>query len=223
MTDVEEKRQKRVRAEERREYYKILRSLDYQDQRDLASHLLLAMQYRRKQRPSKRTKNQQAEPQLDNAMIIQDTWTAWPLPSNLVHRPIPIYSSSNKRQHPSSALRAEIEATMLRITRSRIQSDDPSLVSADELPPYQLTREVTSHVITKFDRLLHALGRIKYQHLKSSRAKNRLLKSGWDEIVGIAGISKCIDSSETMKRVTKRCNRLFDEDISLEAEQNIGA
>jgi hypothetical protein len=215
MANVEERRQKRVRAEEHREYYKILQTLDYQDQRDLASHLLLVTQYKKKQQPSRRTKNQQT----DNAMIIQDVWTAWPLLSNLVHRPIPIYSSDG-RQHPSNALRAEIEATILRITRSRIQSDDPLLVSADESPPYRITQEVASHVITKFNRLLHALGRIKYQHLKSARAKNRLLKSKWDEIVGISGISTCIDSSETMRRVTERCKRLFDEDIPWEVEHN---
>lgn len=218
MTDVEERRQKRVRAEERREYHKILQTLDYQDQRDLASHLLLATQYRKTQRPSKRIKPKQAEPQHDNAMIIQDIWTAWPLPSNLVYRPNPVYSSSNGRQIRSNALRAEIEATILRITRSRIQSEDPSLISADEFPPYQVTQEVTNHVITKLDRLLHALGRIKYQHLKSSRAKHRLLKSKWDEVVGVAGISSCIDSSETMRHVTERCKRLFDEDIPWEAE-----
>jgi hypothetical protein len=71
----------------------------------------------------------------------------------------------------------------------------------------------------KLDRLLHSLGRIKYEHLKSKRYSSKISKSKWDEIIGIAGISECIDSEDTMKRITERCNKLFEEDISWEIEE----
>ena len=104
------------------------------------------------------------------------------------------------------------------MARSRIQSEE-GIVSANEHPPYQVTREVTNHVVTKLDRLLHALGRIKHRQLKSERSKHRQLKSKWDEIVGIAGISECVDSPDTMKRITERCSKLFEEDIPWETEE----
>ena len=219
MGDAEERRLRKVRVAEHREYDKILLTLDHQDQHDLAAHLLLAAQYKKKQHLSRRTKNGRNK-QPDDAIVIQDTWTSWPLPAGQVHRPTPFPSSSLEDQnHSSSALHAEIEATILRIARLRIQSEDPSKASVNEHPPYHITREITTHVINKLDRLLHSLGRIKYQYLKSERSKHRILKSKWDEIVGIAGISECIDSEETMKRITERCNRLFEEDIPWEIEE----
>jgi RNA polymerase I specific transcription initiation factor len=218
MEDIEERRQKKARLVEVREYDKILLTLDHQDQRDLAAHLLLAAQYKKNQGVSRRTKNGKSK-QSGNTMVIQDSWTAWPLPSDIVCRPTPIPSSSMRSDNSSNALHTEIEATILRTARSRIQAEDPSKVSADEHPPYHITREVTNSVISKFDSLLHSLGRIKHQQLKSKRSKLRAAKSKWDEIVGIAGISECIDSEETMKHITERCNKLFGEDISWEIEQ----
>lgn len=218
MDDVEERRLKKARLAEHQEFDKILLTLDYQDQRDLAAHLLLATQYKKKQGISKGSKFEDRQLKND-AIIIQDTWTAWPLPSKIVHRPTPASSSSSQTaENPSSALQAEIEATILRIARSRIQSEY-GIVSANEHPPYQVARQVTNRVVSKLDRLLHALGRIKYQQLKSERSKHRVLKSKWDEIVGIAGISECVDSPDTMKRITERCNKLFEEDISWEMEE----
>jgi hypothetical protein len=215
MDDVEERRLKKARLAEHREFDQILLTSDYQDQCDLAAHLLLAAQYKRKQGGSKKG---QGGRRRNDATAIHDTWTAWPLPSKIVPRPTPASSSSSQNQeNPSSALHAEIEATILRIARSRIQSEG-GMVSANEHPPYQVTREVTNHVVTKLDRLLHALGRIKYQ-LSSQRSKHRLLKSKWDEIVGIAAISECVDSPDTMKRITERCNKLFEEDIPWETEE----
>lgn len=219
MDDVEERRLKKARLAEYREFDKILLTLDCQDQRDLAAHLLLTAQTKKKQATPKRRKKGQDGRLKTDAIVIQDTWTAWPLPSKIVPHPNPASSSSSQNQeNPSSALHAEIEATILRIARSRIQSEG-GMVSANEHPPYQVTREVTNHVVTKLDRLLHALGRIKYQQLSSQRSKHRLLKSKWDEIVGIAGISECVDSPDTMKRITERCNKLFEEDIPWETEE----
>ena len=213
MDDVEERRLKKARLAEHREFDKILLTLDYQDQRDLATHLLLVAQYKKKHGIPRGSKKGQDRRLKNDAIVIQDTWTAWPLPSKIVPRPTPASSSSSQYQeNPSSALHAEIEATILRMARSRIQSEE-GMVSANEHPPYQVTREITNRVVTKLDRLLHALGRIKYQQLNSERSKHRLLKSKWDEIVGIAGISESVDSPDTMKRITERCNKLFEEDI----------
>src|SRR5277367_3741912 len=217
MTD--EKRRKRARHLEHQEYDKILQTLDYQDKRDLASHLLLTTQYKKTQprRPSKGARRKANDN--DDVLVIDDYWTAWPLPSNVVSRPKAISSSSEAQDHPSRALHAEIEATLLRNARSRLQ--DPSVVSANEHPPYHVTREVTNNVLAKFDRLLHALGRIKFQQVSAERAKLRLSKSKWDEIVGIARVSECIDSEDTMKRIMERCNKLFQENLSWEVERDI--
>jgi len=220
MTD--EKRRKRARHLEHQEYDKILQTLDYQDKRNLSSHLLLTTHYKKTQ-PPRRLKNARGkEKDNDDDLVIDDYWTAWPLPSNVVPRPKATPSSSSEAQdHPSRVIQAEIEATLLRNVRSRLQSQDPSVVSANEHPPYHVTREVTNNVLAKFDRLLHALGRIKSQQVSTERAELRLPKSKWDEIVGIAGISECIDSEETMKRIMERCNKLFQENISWEVERDI--
>ena len=219
MEEVEERRRKKVRLAELQEYDKILLTLDHGDKRDLAAHLLLAAQYKKNQPLSRRTKSGKSK-QPHDALVIHDIWTAWPLLPDAVHRPNPICSSTSPKQdNASCALHAEIEATILRIARSRIQAEDPSKVSADEQPPYQITREVTNHVMDKLDRLLHSLGRIKYEHLKSKRYNSKILKSKWDEIIGIAGISECVASEDTMKRITERCNILFEENISWEIEE----
>jgi hypothetical protein len=217
----DERRRKKARLKEYRELDKVLQTLDYQDHHDLSAHLLVTAQYKKTQPSSKRSKAGKTLSRPDDAMIIQDPWTAWPLPSDQVHRPTPIPSStaSEQNESASSALHAEIEATILRIARTRIQKEgNASSVSANEHAPYHITREITSSVITKLDRLLHTLGRGKYQRLTSERSKTRTPKSRWDEIIGLAGISGCIDSEETMKMVLERCNKLFDEDMPREAE-----
>jgi len=217
MTD--ENGRKRARHTEYQEHDKILQTLDYQDRRDLASHLLLTAQYKKTQ-PTRGPKRKRRGSENDDVLVIEQAWTAWPLPSKTVPRPKGTYSSSSKGQdHPSAALRAEIEATLQRSARSQLQSQSQAH-SANEHPPYQVTREVSSNVLAKFDRLLHALGRIKFQQVKVEHAKLRLSTSKWDEIVGIAGISECVDSEETMKRIMDRCNKLFQEDMSWEVEQD---
>ena len=84
---------------------------------------------------------------------------------------------------------------------------------ADEGAPYHVMQEVTQAVMNKLDRLLHSLGRMKFQQLNSETARKHSAASKWDEIVGIAGISKCIASEEVMKRVVARGTELFKEDI----------
>lgn len=216
MTD--ENRRKRTRHIEHQEYDKILQTLDYQDKRDLAAHLLLTAQYKKTQ-PKRRPKNSRRRgTDNEDVLVIDEAWTAWPLPSKLVPRPKVTYSSSSDGQdHPSTALHAEIEATLQRCARSRLQSRDSS---TNEHPPYHVSREVSNNVLAKFDRLLHALGRIKSQQVKAEHAKLRLSNSKWDEIVGIAGISECIDSEETMKRIMDRCNKLFQENMPWEVERD---
>lgn len=216
MTD--ENRPKRVRRIEHQEYDKILQTLDYQDKRDLAAHLLLTTQYKKTQ-PKRRPKNSRRRgTDNEDVLVIDEAWTAWPLPSKLVPRPKVTYSSSSDRQdHPSTALHAEIVATLQRCARSRLESRDSS---ANEHPPYHVSREVSNNVLAKFDRLLHALGRIKSQQVKAEHAKLRLSNSKWDEIVGMAGISECVDSEETMKRIMDRCNKLFQENMPWEVERH---
>src|SRR5215471_18581283 len=108
MDDVEERRLKKARLAEHREFDKVLLTLDYQDQRDLAGHLLLAAQYKKKKGSRGRKKGRDGQLKND-AIVLQDTWTAWPLPSKIVHRPTPASSSSSRNQeNPSSALQAEI-------------------------------------------------------------------------------------------------------------------
>ena len=217
MADVEGPGKKKARIKEYREYDKILHTLDYNDRHDLSSHLLNAAKHKAKhpKSPKKRKRKNTSD------FVIHDSWTSWPLPSNLVQPPKPVPSSSSPSspiERGSSALHAELEAAILQIARSRIQSTHPSRVSANEHPPYHVTREISNHVISRLNRLLHALGRVKHQHLNAESAKNRQLKSKWDEIVGIAGISGCIDSSDTMSRIIKRCNSLFDAHMTFEME-----
>jgi len=212
MTD--EKRRKRARHLEHQEYDKILQTLDYQDKRDLSSHLLLATQYKKTQPPRKPKSARWKPNDNDDVLVIDDYWTAWPIPSSLVPRSKVIFSSASEAEnHPSKSLHAEIEASLLRNARLRLQSQDPSVVSANEHPPYHITREATNNVLAQFDRLLYALGRIKFQQVSVDRTKFRLSKSKWDEIVGIARISECIDSEDTMKRIVGRCNKLFQENL----------
>src|SRR5271169_2321758 len=109
MEDIEERRLKKARLAEVREYDKILLTLDHQDQRDLAAHLLLAAQYKKNQGVSRPTKNGKSK-QSGDTMVIQDSWTAWPLPADVVHRPTPILSSSMRSDNSSNALHTEIEA-----------------------------------------------------------------------------------------------------------------
>lgn len=221
----DERRRKKARLKEYHELDKVLQTLDHQDDHDLAAHLLLTAQYKKTQPTSKRTKAGKTPSHSEKPLIIQDHWTAWPLPSDLVHRPSPIPSSSASEQNntSSSALHAEIEATILRVARTRLQKEgNASSVSANEHAPYHVTREITSSVITKLDRLLHALGRSKYQRLTSERSRNRTPKSKWDEIVGMAGISGCVESEETMRKVMERCKELFDqEEGAINEEQEI--
>ena len=215
---MEERRRKRARHLEHQEYDKILQTLDHQDKRDLAAHLLLTAQYKKTQPSRTQTRRTESDPK--DILFIDDCWTAWPLPSKGVPRPkVTLSSSSEGQDHSSTALLAEIEAALLRNARSKLRCQDPSVVSANEHPPYQITREVTNTVLAKFDLLLHALGRIKFQQVSAEREKLRQPKSKWAEIVGIAGISKCVDSEETMKRILERCNKLFQENISWEVEQ----
>jgi len=204
---------------EYQEHDKILQTLDHQDHHDLASHLLLAAKYRVSQPPSKRTKRGRTV--ADDRMVITDPWTAWPLPASEVPRTVPIPSSSatETQTHLSSSLHAELETTIVRTARKRIQSEgEPSSVSANEHPPFHVTREISSHILSKLDRLLLTLGRVKYQQSTSERSKKRILKSRWDEVVALAGISGCVDSAETMKYITERCNKLFDEEMPWAAE-----
>ena len=212
MGNEEAERRKRHRAE-CHEYDRILEALDYQDQRDLASHLLVAANYKKGQRKRPKTANVKYEDVHTN-LVIYDTWTSWPMPSSAVRRPLVIPSSSHNAQElSSSALQAEIKAAILRIARLRIQHDSPSLVSSNEHPPYDVTRQVTSQVMAKLNRLRHALGRIKQQ--VPVKTNLRYLKSRCDEIVGVAGISQCVDNPETMNRVKGRCNKLFNEDMCM--------
>jgi RNA polymerase I specific transcription initiation factor len=207
------KRRKKDELTEHYELNKILATLDYQDKRDLAAHLLVACHYRRSQRPSKRRKQ---GPRNDASLIITDLWTAWPLPSKEVPRQDSAPpSSSDPEGNLSTTLEAEIEAAILRVARTRIQSQNPSSVSLNEHPPYQVTRQLTSHVIARLDRLLHALGRINYTTI-TERGLHRTLRSRWDELVGIAAVSQCVAHPATMQRITERCNQLFEENMEWE-------
>jgi len=215
--EYEERRRKRVKLHESREAGKILRTLDYQDHKDLASSLLLAARYQRNQTRTSPIKQGRKRVPKRQDLELETAWTAWPLPSASLTRPEPIPSSSLSEQRNASAnpLHAEIEAAVLRLARSRIQQDgDPKSVSAEEHPPYHITREVTNHVISKLDNLLHALGRVKYGQITSTRVKQHIRKSGWEEVIGIAGISSCVDSEDVLRCITERCNKLFDEGTS---------
>ena len=211
----DERRRKRARLQESREAEKLLQTLDYQDHRDLASYLLLAARYQKTQSKPSPTKRGRTRTPQQQSLALESTWTAWPLPSNTLTRPEPVPSSSltEPRTTSPNPLHAQIEAAVLRLARSQIQKDgNADSVSAEEHPPYHVTREVTKHVISKVDNLLHALGRVKYGQLTSKRVKQRIPKSGWQEFVGISGISKTVASEETLKRITERCNKLFDDE-----------
>jgi hypothetical protein len=213
-----DEKQRYKRRREFSEYDKVLQSLDYDNNHDLATHLLAAAKHKRSQNPSQRTKRARTT---HETAAITDPWTAWPLPASDVPRTLPVPSSSaiNAENHLSSALHSEIEATITRIARERIQSHNRK-VSANENPPYHVTREISSRVLGKLEKLLLALGRVKYQiHSQRDQKRKRLLKSQWDEVVGLAGISGCIDSVDTMKRVTERCNELFEEEIRWDAQE----
>ena len=211
-----EQRRKKARLAEYREYDKVLQTLDHSYHHDLAAHLLNVAHHRAKQRQkfleNQGTKRRRGPPTNGNDLTINDTWTAWPLPVSLVHRPTPIPSSSANvdDEHQSDALHAEIEAAILRAARSRIQSEGGTM-SANEHAPYYVTQEITRQVMTKFSRLLQALGRVKYQQIDSERMKRSQRKSRWDEIVTMAGIIKTVDSPETMERIQARCDKLFRE------------
>jgi hypothetical protein len=119
---------------------------------------------------------------------------------------------------PATALHGEIESCLLRIARERILAGGEGVMCADEGALYHVTQEVTQVVMSKLDRLLHALGRMKFQQLASERTKLRASPLRWDEVVGIAGMSECIGSEETMKRIVERCSELYKEDINWEKE-----
>jgi hypothetical protein len=224
--EEEERRRKKAKIAESKEYDRILQTIDHNDHHDLAAHLLLAAHHRAKQRQlPKDNKDERriGRPRTDGALVIHDRWTAWPLPASLTPRPTPIPSSSSTgahNKHDSDALHAEIEAAILRIARKRIH-DEGGTVSANEHAPYHVTRQITSNVITRFNRLLNALGRVKYQQIDSKRIKSRQLKSRWDEIVTIAGIPGIIDSPEVIARIKERCNKLFKEEIPWSMETRI--
>src|SRR2546423_3373232 len=166
----EQRRSKRRRTAEFREAQKLLQTLDYQDHRDLASHLLIAAQHQKK-KPGPKSRKRDGLPRLQNhALMLEKSWTAWPLPSSTSLRPDPVPSSSDSEQHDGAPnpLHAEIEAALLRLARTQIQKDgNPSSVSANEHPPYHITREVRASVISKVDHLLQALGRVKFGQITS--------------------------------------------------------
>ena len=211
----EQRRSKRRRTAEFREAQKLLQTLDYQDHRDLASHLLIAAQHQKK-KPGPKSRKRDGVPRLQNhALMLEKSWTAWPLPSSTSLRPDPVPSSSDSEQHDGAPnpLHAEIEAALLRLARTQIQKDgNPSSVSANEHPPYHITREVRASVISKVDHLLQALGRVKFGQITSERARRRAPKTTWEDIVRIAGLPGCVDSQDTMERISERCKKLFEED-----------
>ena len=214
--EEEERRGKKARLAEYKEYDKVLQILDHHDHHDLAAHLLNAAMHRAKHRErvmkkkAEGSRRKSGRPPNDESLRVNDIWTAWPLPPSIVPRPVPLPSSSTTEieQHDSDALHAEIEAAILRIARSRIKADGGK-VSANEHAPYQVTREVTSQVMSKFNQLLHALGRVKYQQVDSERIRKRLQKSQWDEIITMADLIGTTNT-ETTERIRKRCEELFN-------------
>jgi len=214
----DERKQKNKRLAEYKEYDKILQTLDHNDHHDLAAHLLNTAHHRAKQQAitsnDKKKRRRLGRPKKDGTLAIYDRWTAWPLPASLVPRPTPIPSTStNAHEYSNSeALSAEIEAAILRTARSRIHSEGGT-VSANEHAPYHVTREITTQVMTKFDQLLHAFGRVKYQQIHSERIRQRQLPSRWDEVIMLAEIAGLVNSPETRARIRERCNQLFNEEI----------
>ena len=206
---MDERRTKKAKLEEYQEFNKILRTLDYQDHHDLAANLLLVAHYNP---ASKSEKPLQHKAHSVDSIHIHKTWTAWPLPSDIVPRPR-FTSSSSDKDSSEKHLHSEIDAAILRIARLRIQEEDPNLVSADEFPAKALTQKIREEVMTELDRFLLALGHVKYHTLRSNHARTRAPKSRWGEIARIARLSECFDSSETIRRVEERCNMLFKEDV----------
>jgi RNA polymerase I specific transcription initiation factor len=218
-TTTDPRRVKKLRLSEYKEYDKILQTLDDANHHNLSSHLLNTA--RHKSLLPRSTRNRRNRSQV-SGLLIHDAWTAWPLPAEEVHFPEPVPSSVGREgeEGASGGLRAEIEAAVLRMARERIMTEDGSeeRVSANEHPPYEVTRHVCDHVLRKLNRLLHSLARVKYS--SSERARTRELKSKWDEIVGIAALSQCIDSPETMTRITTRCKKLFNQEMTLEIDND---
>jgi len=216
-TAIEERRAKRTRKAEYKEYRKILIGLDHANECDFAAHLQLAHEYRKSQRYIRRQgrrKKKATSTLKSKEFSMRDSWTTWPLPAKAVPRPDPIPNTFMQSENtPSIALHCEIESCFLRLARQRIKADNQGVMCADEGAPYHVMQEVTQAVMNKLDRLLHSLGRMKFQQLNSETARKHSAASKWDEIVGIAGISKCIASEEVMKRVVARYNELFKEDI----------
>jgi len=216
-----ERRAKRTREAEYKEYNKILLGLDHEDERDLAAHLHLAHEYRKAHQNVRRQgrRRKDASPtSKSKGFSMRHSWTTWPLPAKAVPRPDPIPNTFTQSEDtPCAALHGEIESCLLRLAKERITADNQGVMRADEGAPYRVTQEATRVVMNKLDRLLHSLGRMKFQQLNSETARKRSAASKWDEIVGIAGISECIASAGAMERVVKRCNKLFKEDIKWEA------
>ena len=211
--EIQEQARKKLLTSETKEYNKILITQDNNDRHNLSSHLHNAAQYKK----SKQLHHHRKLNRKQGDLVIYDPWTSWPLPSALVPRPDPISSSlsnTSGQGYCSGAVHAEIEATILRIVRRRIHSEN-GICSGNEHAPYQVTREIQNQVIKKLNRLLHALSRVKYQHY-SERGTFRVEKSRWDEIVGMAGISGSVDNMETMNRINNRCKSLFQEEMIVE-------
>lgn len=224
MTEDEERARKRAKVEEYKEFDQVLQFLDHQDHHDLAAHLLLATRFAKRKQFS-RSPSRQPEHGVSQ-VVIPDTWTAWPLPADVVPRTSAGSYSIENQENFTTPLHAEIEATILRLAGSQFQAEkknEANGMSADEHPPFEITEEVTKVVLPKLDRLLHALARVKYQQATTAHGSSKVTftresKSRWDEVVGLAGIAKCVDSEATMKRIMERCNTLFGEDMDLEIE-----
>jgi len=225
MTEDEETARKRAKLEEYKEFDQTLQFLDHQDHHDLAAHLLLASRFEKRKRSSKSPSRQPAQEGVSQ-VVVPDTWTAWPLSVEAVPRASSVSYSSEKQENFTTPLHAEIEATILRLARSQLQAareNEVSGMSADEHPPFEITEEITKVVLAKVDRLLHALARVKHQQATTGQGSSkanfvRESKSRWDEVVGLAGIAKCVDSEATMNRIMERCNKLFEEDMDIEIE-----
>jgi hypothetical protein len=217
--DLEERRAKRRQEKAYEEYDKVVRQLDHNEHQDMASHLHLAHSYRKAHPPPRRQGRRPKKGvslKKSKDLAIRDSWTAWPLPADLVPRQEPIlHTFSGERVGPSTGLYAEIESCLLRFARERIQ-EGGGRVSAEEEAPFKITQEVTRGIVDKVDKLLHAVGRVKFQQLSSERAKIRATSSRWDEIIGIARITKCVDDEGTMERIVERCTKLFQEDLELD-------
>lgn len=219
--DGEERRAKRRREKEYQEYDNVLLQLDHNESQDVASHLHLAHSYRQAHPPphrqARRPKKDTRPASMSKDLAIRESWTAWPLPADSVPRQEHVlHTFSSEEIGPSTGLYAEIESCLLRFARQRIRGDGEGMISAEEGAPFKVTQEVTRGIMAKVDKLLHALGRVKFQQLGSERTRRRATPSRWDEVVEIARITRCIDDDGTMKRIVERCNNLFNEDTNSE-------